>query len=69
MIKIHTDDLIYNSYDGILLLLQQLGPETELLLLGITLWTYDKYKWDVGAESTISLYNDLLLKGNEHGHF
>lgn len=25
MIKIHTDDLIYHSYDGILLLLQQLG--------------------------------------------
>lgn len=28
-----------------------------------------KYKWDVGAESTISLYNDLLLKGDEHTHF
>lgn len=64
MIKIHTDDLIHHSYDGI-----TIGPETELLLLGITLWTYNKYKWDVGAESTISLYNDLLLKGNEHRHF
>lgn len=62
MIKIHTDDLIHHSYDGI-----TIGPETAVIIGNYSM-NY-KYKWDVGAESTISLYNDLLLKGNEHRHF
>lgn len=51
MIKIHTDDLIHHSYDGI-----TIGPETELLLLGITLWTINiSEMWVLSLQSPCTM--------------
>lgn len=51
MIKIHTDDPIHHSYDGI-----TIGPETELLLLGITLWTINiSEMWVLSLQSPCTM--------------
>lgn len=49
MIKIHTDDLIYHSYDGILLLLQQLGQRLSC------------YYWELLYELMINLSEMWVL--------